>query len=393
MIKEAFMFAALLGTFGLNCAKQESTTPANRDLSSVAPVAQGDGVRLQPLSAGLVGLKVEKAQTQGVRSVLKAMGKILACRPQTAIVSHAFPARVAAIHVAIGDWVEQGQALITLESQDVGNAMSEYYKAVASHDLAKLNLDRERQLLAEGVGVKKNYVAAEGDFKIAEANLEATEKGLHVLGFSEKQVEEIRQTHRINAAITLYAPVTGKVVALNGVQGGIVDQATEILTIIDPRRLWADAEIYEKDVANVKIGQEVEVEVPAYPGEIFRGKTVYIADLVNVETRTITVRAELANDDHRLKPGMFADVTIVLNRDERMVVVPSAAILDHGGRKIIFVSNQDGFVRREIETKFVEGDMQPVVSGVAVGEEVVIEGNHELKSLLEQEVLTAAHVH
>jgi len=312
---------------------------------------------------------------------------------RTSIVSHPFPARVAAIHVKLGDWVEQNQALVTLESREVGDAMSEYIKTLASLELARLSLDREQRLRDEGFGVKKNLVAAEVDYKIAQTNSEAAEKALHVLGFAEKQVESIRRTHQINPAITLYAVIPGKVVALKAVQGSFVDQGAEILTISDPKLLWADAEVYEKDIAKVKVGQDVEIAVPAYPGETFRGKTSYVADMVNPETRTITVRSELTNGDSRLKCGMFADLKLILDPAEKLVVVPSAAVLDKGGRKIVFVKEKDEFVRREVEVRPPEGDIQPVVKGLSPGEEVVVQGNHELKSLLERDILLAAEVH
>ena len=173
MLRKIAMFLTLLGALRVDCAEYEPTASGNQAVQASAAASHEGAVRLSPSSSALVGLEVSEAQIQGVRSSLRAMGKILACRPQTAIVSHAFPARVAGIHVGIGDWVEKGQALITLESQDVGNAMSEYYKATASFDLAKLNLDRERSLLADGVGARKNLVAAEGDYRIAQANVEA----------------------------------------------------------------------------------------------------------------------------------------------------------------------------------------------------------------------------
>lgn len=392
MTSKTMILVLSTGMLSLNCAKRDPAAESHNQPAAVASPAE-NAVSLPAASAALVGLKTEPANTQSVRCALRAMGKILACRPRTAIVTYAFPARVAAIQVAVGDWVEQGQPLITLESRDVGDALSEYYKALTALDLAKLNLDREARLLSDGVGVQKNHIAAEGEHRIAQASAEAGEKSLHVLGFSDAQIDEVRRTHRVNPTINLYAPIAGKVVSLSVVRGSIVDQATEILTIIDPAVVWADAEIYERDIARIKVGQDTEVTVPAYPGETFRGKTIYIADLVNEETRTITVRAELANGDRRLKPGMFADLTLIVDSAEQMVTVPSAAVLVKMGRQMVFVKENDRFIRREIETRSADGNVQPVIKGIAAGEEVVVQGNHELKSLFEQESLAAAHAH
>jgi cobalt-zinc-cadmium efflux system membrane fusion protein len=271
--------------------------------------------------------------------------------------------------------------------------MSEFFKAFASHELAQLNLAREKQLAADGIGAKKNLLAAETDSKVAQASLEAAEKRLHILGFNEGQVKEIAQSHKISPAMTLHSPIDGKVVTCAAVVGAMVDQSKEILTIVDPKLLWVDAEIYEKDLAKAKIGQEVEVVVPAFPTQRFTGKVSYIADTVNEETRTITVRTEVDNRDERLKPGRFADVSLFFARNGPVLAVPLSAILEDGNEQIVFVREKDGFARREIETGAVSGSYRQVVKGLREGEDVVVEGNHQLKSKLGEAVLRGAHMH
>jgi cobalt-zinc-cadmium efflux system membrane fusion protein len=393
MRNQAILLIAVLAVPGLQCNRSEApVSDHEKPVVSEAPPAAGV-VQLSDASVELVGIQTEKAKSEQCKCVLKAMGKVLAPQPQTAIVSHAFPGRVARVHVKIGDWVDQGQPVIDLDSQDVGEAKSDFYKATANCELAKLSFEREERLSAGGIGVKKNLLAAEAEHKVAEVEVEAAHKRLHILGFTEDQVKEIAETHQINPTITLDAPIAGKVVAIEAVRGAMVDQSTEILTIIDPTLLWVDAQIYEKDLAKVRIGQGVEIEVPAYPAEIFPGKLSYVGDLVSEETRTVTVRAEVGNDDQRLKPGMFADVKILLNGGEQMLVVPLAAVLEDGNEKILFVKENDRFARREIETGIVDGDHQQVVKGLQAGEEVVVRGNHELKSKLQEAVLKVAEVH
>ncbi|NQT13117.1 MAG: efflux RND transporter periplasmic adaptor subunit, partial [Planctomycetes bacterium] len=382
--KGLFLVALSMGMLGSECGKDETRVSVHRDgadnvrhdHAQSSTSAPNDVVHLTEASRDLAGIEVEDVKTRECRCVLKAMGKVLAPRPQTAIVGHAFSARVAEIHVKIGDWVEKSQALVTLESQEVGDAKSEFYKTLADRELADLTLAREKRLLESGIGIEKNLLAAETEHKIAQASAEAAEKKLHVLGFSEAEVQEIAETHQISPAITLYAPIDGKVVTHEAVLGALVDQATEILKIIDPTLLWVDAEIYEKDIAKIKIGQKAEIAVPAYPGEIFQGKISYIGDMVNEETRTITVRAEVANEQHWLKPGMFADANIHLNGGEQMLVVPLAAVLEEGNQRFVFVKEKDDlerreveFGRREVETGAVDGEYWPILKGLKAGEE------------------------
>ncbi len=400
----ATLIALCLGAIGLDCERREAPVsyhgeappaedagPAEHAEGGAAPA--DDTVRLSPESRELVGIEAAEVTLRECRCTLKAMGKVLAPKPQTAIVSHAFPGRVGQVHVKLGDWVEKDQPLVTLESNEVGEAKADFYKARADLELAQLNLEREKRLSESGIGIKKNLLASEREQKIAETSAETAHKKLHVLGFTDEQVDQIATTHQVSPAITLDAPIQGKVVAIEAVLGAFVDPTTELLTIIDPTRLWVDAEIYEKDLAKVKVGQGVKIAVPAHPDALFDGRISYIGDVVSDETHTITVRAEVDNEDGRLKPGMFADVCVLLNGAEQALAVPTAAVLEEADRKIVFVERDGDFVCREVKTGVVNGDYQQIVSGLAAAERVVILGNHELKSKLKQEVLAAAHVH
>ncbi len=393
MSKKGMFCILFMVMFALQCRRSEMPVSIPEEHVHAKSSSAKNIVRLSDTTREVVGIKVEEVKSQECKSVLAAMGKVLAPQPQKAIVGHAFPARVAEVHVKIGELVKKGQALVILESYEVGSAKSEFYKAIADRELAKLNLAREERLSKNGIGIKKNLLAAETAYKIAQSSAEAAHKKLHVLGFTEEQVKEIADTHQINPAITLYAPIAGKVVANEAVLGALVDQSTQILTIIDLRSLWVDAEIYEKDIAKVEIGQEVRVTVLAYPGVVFDGTITYVGDVVNEETRTITVRADVSNDEYLLKPGMFADISILLDESHPMPVVPLAAVLEQGTQKIVFVKEKGYFVRRQVETGAVDGDYQQILKGLKAGEEVVIEGNHQLESKLKEEVLKAAHVH
>jgi cobalt-zinc-cadmium efflux system membrane fusion protein len=338
-------------------------------------------------------IQTVKVSRRAMRSQLKAMGKVLSPQQRRAIVCYAFPARIADIHVAVGDWVEAGQKLVTLQSEEVGKARAEFFKAEADCELAKRNLEREKNLNERGVGARKNLLATEAEFKVAEANLDAAEKKLHVLGFSEAQVDELKKSHQINPIISLYAPIKGKIIAFSAVRGAMVDQNTEILTIMDPTVVWVDAEIYERDIARIKLGQEVKVTVPAYPAESFLGKVIYIGDVLKEETRTIPVRTEVPNRDSKLKPGMFADMTIYLNHQEEVLTVPEEAVLDDKNDKIVFVRVDDGFRLQVVQVGMKDGGFWEIAGGLGEGQEVVTVGSYQLKSKLYDEILKSAGVH
>jgi cobalt-zinc-cadmium efflux system membrane fusion protein len=350
-------------------------------------------VDLSDEEKNMVDIETIQASFRPLKSQLPAMGKVLAHPLRKAIVSYAFPARISQIHVKIGDWVKTGQRLVTLQSEEVGIAKSEFYKAQADHELAKVNFERQKRLYDRGVGAKKDFFSGEAELKVAEANLDAAEKKLHVLGFTEDQIEIISETHQINPIITLFAPLRGKIIQNNAILGAMVDQGTEILTIMDPTVLCIDAEIYEKDIAKIRKGQEVEVSVPAYPGETFHGKISYISDVLKEETRTITVRTEVENKDFKLKPGMFADIKIYLNHQQKALVLPKEAILDDKDEKMVFIEMEGRYFPQVVEVGNQEESYVEITSGIQQGDKVVIKGNYQLKSKLYEEILKKGHVH
>jgi len=341
-----------------------------------------------------VHIETIAAEHRSLASHLSAMGRVLAHQYRQAIVSYPFPARIAEIRVRAGDWVSSGDPLVVLQSEEVGEAASAFYSANADHELAEVNFERESQLFESGVGARKNLSSAEASLRIAGASLNAAEKKLHVLGFTEEEIQFLSESHQVNPIITLYAPISGKVIENDMILGGMVEEATEILTIMDLSRLWVEADIYEKDIARVRNGQSVVVSVPAFSGEVFHGVITYIGDVLDPDTRTITVRTEVNNPESKLKPGMFADLTIELSENGTALVVPGNAVLDDKGEYLVFV-RMDGnrFQPRHVTLGTRENGFIEITSGLEEGEEVVTNGNFQLKSKLYEAVLEAGHVH
>lgn len=347
---------------------------------------------LSPQEERSFEITTARATYRSLQAFHSAMGKVLAPQTRTAKVSYAFPARIAAIHAQIGDWVEKGQRVLTVQSEEVGRAKSEYYKAVADLELARSNYEREQRLFGRGVGAQKNALASAVQLKVAQTNLDAAEKKLHVLGFTEAEVKAIAETHQIHPEITLFAPISGKVVEHKAVLGSMVDQAVDLITIMDPTILWVDAEVFERDIGKIRIGQAVRVSVPAFPGEVFAGKVGYIGDHLNQETRTVTVRTEVQNRGFKLKPGMFADVTVFLNGSRKLLAVPAEALLDDRNQKIVFVKEGGRYIPRVVVAGLVHNGFCAISDGLREGEEVVVKGNYTLKSRMYDELLEKAGV-
>lgn len=353
--------------------------------------------------ASVVQLTTEQERTLGVRTTtvtaspfkttLRAMGEVTVPLPRKAMVSCAFAARIARIHAEVGTWVSRGQPLVTLQSDEVGLAKSEYQKAQAAFDLATRNFDREKRLFDNGVGAQKTFFAAENDLRVAQSSRLAAERRLHVFGVTDAEIRQLDTNHGSPAELTLTAPIDGKVVESTAVLGAMVDASRAILTLVDPRVLWVDAEVYERDIAQVQLGQKAGVRVPAYPNEVFEGTVNYVGDVVRPETRTIAVRTEVPNRHQRLKPGMFANVTFQIGERSSVVALPAEAILEDTDGHLVFVRTAAGYEPRLVDLGAQDNGNREVVRGVSAGDLVVIGGHYQLKSKLYENAVKGGHTH
>lgn len=338
-------------------------------------------------------VKTASPERRSLNGHLTSMGKIYAHPQRMAIVSYPYPSRVAAVHVQIGSWVRRGDLLLTLESEVVGEARSTFLKAITDLELARNQYERNRSLFNKGAVSQRSTQEAEAAFKVAENLLATAEKRLHVLGFSEEQVTELSREHQVGPHIGVHAPLTGRIIKQRAILGGIVDQGTEIMTILDPQVVCVDAEVYERDIAAVSLGQVARVTVPAFPALVSTGKISFIGDMVNDETRTVTVRFEVPNPQGRLKPGMFAQVSIDTAVSDQALVVPASALLLEDGRSMLFVRDGNSFFPRFVTTGVQSGGFVEIHRSDLAGREVVSDGAYALKARWQRRRLHGAHVH
>ena len=176
------------------------------------------------------------------------------------------------------------------------------------------------------------------------------------------------------------AAIDGVVIERKATTGELVDKTKEIYTISDPTQLWVIAEIKERDIAAVKVGQDAIFTVLAYPQK-FRGKVILVGNQVETGSRTLEVRIAVDNADGRLKPGMFADVEITTTILENVLLIPDDALQTDGDEQIVFVAlDGNKFEKRTVKLGLEQTGRVQILSGVKAGEKVVTEGSFILKS-------------
>jgi membrane fusion protein, heavy metal efflux system len=294
-------------------------------------------------------------------------------------VSHIGPrteGRIIRMEADIGQQVRGGQVMAILESPAVGQVRAEQGEARALLAIAEENYDRERRLEAQGISSRKELLDAQADLRRAEAALTSATERLRTLGGGEGEGGEF----------AIASPFAGVVVEREASLGEIASPADQLFTVANLDRLWIELDVYERDLARVGIGQDVDVTVAAYPGRVFAGKIVYLGDVLDPERRTVRARVEVQNPDRALRPGMFANATIrVGGGGSPRPVVPRDAIQEVEGQPSVFVRGDHPGEFRAVPVEVGEavGDGQVVIlSGVEPGEEIVVAGAFMLRSEL-----------
>ena len=183
--------------------------------------------------------------------------------------------------------------------------------------------------------------------------------------------------------LELKAPIDGVIIERTATIGELVEKGNAVCTISEPAQLWVIAEIKERDIAAVKVGQESSFTVLPYPQEQFHDKVVLIGNQVEAASRTLEVRIAADNTDGRLKPGMFADVEIVTTVLENVLQISDRSLQTEGEEQIVFVAQGDNkFEKRVVKLGLEQQHRVQVLDGLKAGDKVVTEGSFILKSEL-----------
>lgn len=274
--------------------------------------------------------------------------------------------RLVSLNPRVEGWVEKLYVDFTGAEVREGQPMLRLY----SPELVAV---QEELLLAgrlkEGAAGRPGSRAARN----AEELLSAARRRLDYWDVPEDEIRRVEAEGEPDRSLMLRAPASGIVVEKHVQEGARVGPGASLYHIADLSTVWIEAEVFEKDLALVREGQEARVTFRSYPGERFPARVTYVFPSVSVGTRTGRVRLELSNPDGRLKPGMYAEVRLTAPLDREAITVPQTAVLETGERSLVFVRRPgDGaLVPRAVRTGFEAGDRLAVLEGLAVGEEVV----------------------
>jgi membrane fusion protein, heavy metal efflux system len=276
--------------------------------------------------------------------------------------------RVTDLMVQLGERVVQGQELAVIDSGDLAQAYADIEKAKSVVTLTRKALDRQLGLEKASAAAVKDREQAQSDHGQAVAELERAESRLRAIGVPADQKPESR-------LLTLKAPAAGSVIDLQVARGAFLNDPTAaIMTIANLGTVWVTANVPENDTARVTKGQDVAVVLPAYPGEVFAGKVLFVSDILDADTRRTKVRIAFANPDLRLKPNMFAEATFLAPREKAAVVPTQALILKNETDQVFVEVAPWTYEARPVELGFQQGDRAVIARGLKPGQRVVTRG-------------------
>lgn len=371
---------------------KDSAKPAGKAAATeggLTTLSEGTGAEMKviPPDANLVTvpadfgaeIKVTPAGATAVSDTLRVAGKVDFDEQRVTRIGATVTGRVIDIQAHLGQQVKVGDSLAVINSTELGQAQLAYLKARAQADLQARSVERARQLFAADVIGKAELQRRESELSIASAEQRGAADQLRVLGMSSGAISKLSNSGGINSVTSVVSTMAGTVVERQVAQGQVVQPADSLYVVADLSRVWVTAEVPEQQAALVRAGQNVEIEVPAL-GSRLTGKLIYVADTVNPETRTITVRSVVDNASRQLKPAMLATMLIQAAPVERIVLPAQAVVRDGDADKVFVEVGPKQFRLTPVRLGPDMDGKRAVLSGIKAEQRILVSGAFHLNN-------------
>lgn len=349
-----------------------------------APKAATDPYLVTPPATLVQQLKVALIAKAPMSEILRVAGRVDFDEKQVARIGAPVTGRVTELNAELGQMVKAGDTLAQLHSTELGQVQLAYIKARSQVALHSRAVERARLLLSADVIGSAELQKRQSELEMAQAELRASADQLRVLGVTPQILNRLGSSGAVTTLSPVVATLPGVVVERKVVRGQVVQPADALFTVADLSRVWITAQVPEVDAGLVKVGQEVAVEIPALGAAPIKARLTQVGDIVNADTRTVTVRTELDNRDHRLKPAMLATMLVQGAPKERLVV-PAGAIVREDNADHVFVREgkaeaQGGYRLVKVKLGLSQDGLCEVKEGLKEGESIVVDGAFHLNN-------------
>ncbi|WP_296559983.1 efflux RND transporter periplasmic adaptor subunit [Pigmentiphaga sp.] len=359
-----------------------------------APQPETSDKLFRPTERQWKALAVQPVQMKVFDTQVTTEGKIAIDENRATRIFAPFSGRVTKLLAGSGDRVTRGQQLFVVEAADSIDAQKDFVSVLGDINKAKTQVEltsvveqRLASLYQDEAVPKKDWdearaalTAAQTDLHSSEIALQAVRNRLLLLGKTDAEIARFRETGKISPDAPVYSPIAGIVLQRNVGPGQYLDagaaDGTPALLVGDVSRVWLAGYVREAEAALVKVGQNVDFSILTLPGQRFQAKVDYVGSSLDPESRRLLVRASVDNATGVLKPEMFANVRIVIDRTAPSPAIPKQAVIHEGSMERVWIAHDDGAVElRPVRTGVVNGDLVQIVDGLAEGDKVVSGGS------------------
>jgi membrane fusion protein, heavy metal efflux system len=362
------------GPTGVEAATKDHT-PAVQTASNGDPALQL--VELTEKQTG--SLKIGPVELRSFEMLKTAVGTIDFNQNMLVQVFSQYPGKILKAFFNLGDEVKQGDILFTIDSPDLLQAESALLASAGVLELQTRTLARATQLLRAGGSAQKDVDQATSDQQTAEGNFKAAKNAVRIFGKTDAEIGQILAQRKVDSTLLVPSPISGRIIARNAAPGFLTQpgNAPAPYSVADLSSMWMIANVIETDAPAYRLGQEVEVKVPAYPDTIFHGHVTTVGSMIDPNTHRQLVRSEIADPEHLLRPGMFAGFVIRIGDPARSLAVPVDGVVREGdGTMTVWVTaDRRRFVKHTVKVGIQQqGGWSQILEGLEPGELVVTDG-------------------
>ncbi len=372
--------------------KAGKPVPAPRSVSfeesanQPAAIAGEQKLVLTPEQAERAGLKVE---TVGERPTSEAAGEMATgvvqanAYKETPVVS-LVGGIVRSVKVELGQNLKRGQIVAVVFSNELADAQSRYLAALAMLDEHHRHHLRTIKLVEIGAASREELEAATTKYRQTESEVANLRQRLMLLGLPPQRIDALNSSSQIGSEVTVTAPASGTLTGRTVNPGEVIEANKELMRVTDLSTVWVVGQVYEKDLATIRVGSGANITSDAYPGRVFRSRISYVDPKIDPATRTAQVRIELANPGQMFKIGMYVNVAFgALGVAEKTTpVVAKDAAQNIGNQQFVFVATEKSneFLLRPVRLGTESNGFYPVLEGLNAGERIVTEGSFLLRA-------------
>ena len=370
-----------------NQAGLQDTSPASARAATTAPSRAGGASAardiLVPVSAELIeraGIVVDKVRAGTTGTTRRLPGVVEPNAYKTVTVTPLVNGRVTRVLAEVGQRVERGAPLAELYSPELSEAETGYVTVRAELEAHERELQRTEKLVDLGAASQQELERLHAEHTAKLAEIESARAKIALLGVDQETIDKLGPGQPVESTAVVTAPLVGTITTRMANAGLNVDRGAALFTVTDLSTVWVVADVYERDVALIRVGSRATVTINKAQAD---GVVSFIDPRLDPQTRTAKMRVELRNPKGELRLGMFADVQVTADASAPVPLVPKAAIQRVDSRTVVYLADEERpgqFIEHEVQVGEASGDDVPVIEGLRPGDSIVTTGSFAVRA-------------